>query len=972
MYNFRKIENKWQKIWQQKKSFETGKSSKKKFYMLEMFPYPSAYGLHMGHARNYTIGDVLARYKRMTGLNVLYSMGYDSFGLPAENAAIREGVHPLDYTKKAIKNYINQQRSLGLSYDWSRMVCTHKPDYYKWDQWIFLQFLKKDLAYRKKALVNFCPRCNTVLANEQVENGKCWRHHDTEVEIKDLEQWFLKITEYADKLYDSLDKLKWPETIKEMQRNWINPSEGTLIKFKVDDECIEVFTTRPDTLYGVTFITFAPEHPKVLELVKGTKYETDVKKFINKILLEDKSERTEKEKEGMFIGKYAIHPLTKEKIPIFIANFVLLEYGTGVVMGVPAHDKRDYEFAKKYDLKMITVIAQNKPTRSYLMGASAITNEDLEKIGIKIVRRKDDGDREIEIPKQSVKKYEKMITDKLTPNFWNEYIGEEIVFIFKHKDGKIERLVLNKDTEERIDKLAADFIGENWNKKCVWKWLSENKFYSDLVTHEEEGILVNSEDFNGLTNKKAIIEITSRLNSYNLGNKTIQYHLRDWLISRQRYWGCPIPIIYCDKCGIVPVPEKDLPVKLPKKVDFKSGGNPLATNKEFTNVKCPKCRGNARRETDTMDTFVDSSWYFLRYTDNKNTKEIFSPEKANYWLPIDQYIGGREHATGHLIYFRFFTKFFKDIKLINFDEPALRLFTQGDVNKNGVRMSKSKGNVVDPMDMINEHGSDSLRFYLMFVSSPDSVFEWDDGGIISVSNFLNKLYDLSKAKCGGREKDGIVLSKINSLIGSVTENIENFKYNRALIGIMEFTNYLHKNKDYVSQKVFNESYKALLTLSHPFVPHLTSELNCDSKWPSPNRKLINNEIEFEEEFLSSTMNDIHKIIKLIKKKPNRIKLSVSELWKYDFYKRLKSEASKEFKVLIEKLMTKEHGKEIPRIVQNYIKNPGKVPLVILSQMKELEILNSNKKMLEKEFGCEIEMGKNDSKANPGKVSILIE
>jgi len=850
MYNFRKIEDKWQKKW----NFETKKSSKKKFYMLEMFPYPSAYGLHMGHSRTYIIGDVLARYKRMNGFNVLHPMGYDSFGLPAENAAIKEGIHPLGYTEKAIKNYIRQQKSLGLSYDWSRMIASHTSEYYRWDQWIFLQFLKKGLAYRKKALVNFCPKCNTVLANEQVEKGKCWRHSDTDVEIKELEQWFFRTTQYADKLYREIEKLEWPSTIKDMQKNWISPSKGTLVKFNFENEYIEVFTTRPDTLYGVTAVTFAPEHPKVMELIKGTKNEKDVKKFVNKILLEDKFSRMEKDKEGIFIGKYAVHPLTNEKIPIYVANFILLEYGTGVVMTVPAHDQRDYEFAKKYKIKIKQVIVGNVSDSAY----------------------------------------------------------------------------------------------------------------------EGEGKLINSEKFNGMNNKKAMAEITGYLEKNKLGKEVIQYKLRDWLISRQRYWGCPIPVIYCDKCGIIPVQEKDLPVKLPGNVNFKSGGNPLATNKDFVNVKCPKCKSNARRETDTMDTFVDSSWYFLRYADNKNNKQIFSREKANYWLPVDQYIGGREHATGHLIYFRFFTKAFRDMGLINFDEPVRKLFSQGDVNKEGVRMSKSKGNVIDPMEMVNEYGADSLRFYLMFLSSPGSVFEWDDKGMKSVSNFINKFYELSNAKCKGKTKDRIALSKINSLVEIVTENIENFRYNKALIGIMEFTNYLNRNRDYISQKTFNESYKTLLALLYPFIPHVTSELNCDNKWPKSNRKLINKEIEYSENFLQNTILDVHNIINLINKKPRKIKLSVSESWKYDFYKRLKKEDSKDFNVLIRKLMIKEHGKEIPKIIQSYIKNPGKFPDVILSQSEEVKILEDNIKILENEFNCDVEISKNDAKAYPGKVSILID
>jgi len=848
MYNFKNIEKKWQSKWEKSKEFQAKESKKNKFYLLEMFAYPSSYGLHMGHARNYVIGDVLARYKRLNSINVLYPMGYDSFGLPAENAAIKEGLHPKKYTESSIKNFINQQKKLGLSYDWSRIFATHQKEYYKWDQWIFLQFLKNKLAYRKKALVNYCPKCKTVLANEQVIQGKCWRHSNTNVEIKELEQWFFKTTKYTKELLKDIDKLQWPNTIKDMQRNWIGESEGTLVNFKLNNEKLPVFTTRPDTLYGVTFMIFSPEHPKVLELVKGTKYEKKVKEFIKKTILENKYE----DKEGMFIGKYAVNPLTNEEIPIYIANFVLLEYGTGFIMGVPAHDQRDYEFAKKYNIKIKQVI-----------------------------------------------------------------------------EGDIK-----------------------------------NKAY------ESEGKLINSLKFNGMNSKQAINKITKYLEQKKLGKKIKQYKLRDWLISRQRYWGCPIPIIYCDKCGIVP--ETKLPVILPEKVNFKSGGNPLATNKQFVNTKCPKCKCKAKRETDTMDTFVDSSWYIMRYCDPKNNKKPFDKKKVNYWMPIDQYIGGREHATGHLIYFRFFTKVFRDLGLLNFNEPALRLYNQGDVNKGGIRMSKSKGNVNDPMETINKYGTDSLRFYLMFVSSPDSVLEWDDTGIKSSYNFLNKIYSLKNIKYKSSQKDKIIQSKINSLIIKVTYNIENFEYNKALISIMEFTNYLHKNKELISKEIFDDVYNKLLTLLNPFIPHLTSELKCSKTWPKSNKKLINKEIEFSEEFLYNTINDINKIIKLTRIQPNKIKLFISDSWKYDLFKKLKKEESREFNYLIKKLMIKEHSKQVISIIKSIVKNPRKMPEVILSQQKEYDLLKQNKHLIEKEFNTSIEIIKGDGKARPSKVAIVLE
>ena len=855
MYDFKKIEKKWQSKWENSNEFKVKESKKENFYLLEMLPYPSGYGLHMGHAENYVIGDILARYKRMKGINVLYPMGYDSFGLPAENAAIKEGIHPKKYTENSIKNFTKQQKRLGLSYDWSRSFATHNKEYHKWDQWIFLKFLKEKLAYKKKSLVNFCSECNTVLANEQVIQGKCWRHPSTNVEIKDLEQWFFKTTNYTKELLKGIDKLDWPETIKDMQRNWIGESEGTIVNFELKEgvEKIPVFTTRPDTLYGVTSIIFAPEHPKVMELIKGNVNENKIKKFIKKTILEDKYDR-EKNKEGIFTGRHAINPLTKEKIPIFIANFVLLDYGTGVVMSVPAHDQRDYEFAKEYNLKIKQVI---------------------------------EGD-------------------------------------IKHKA----------------------FTGE--------------------------GNLINSDKFNGMNNKKATITINNHLEKNKLGKRTKQYKLRDWLISRQRYWGCPIPIIYCKDCGVVPVPEKDLPVVLPSNVDFKSGGNPLASNKSFVNTKCPKCNKRAKRETDTMDTFVDSSWYLMRYCDPHNTKKPFDKKKINYWMPINQYIGGREHATGHLIYFRFFTKVFRDLGLLDFDEPATRLFNQGDVNKGGIRMSKSKGNVIDPMETINKYGADSLRFYLMFVAAPESVIEWDETGMNSASNFINKLYSLKDIKYESSQKDHIIQSKINTLISKIGINIDRFEYNKALISIMEFTNYFYKNGDLISKDVFDETYKILLTLLHPFIPHITLELGCSNKWPEANKKLINKELEFSEEFIHDTINDIYKIIKLTNITPTKIKLLISDQWKYGFFKKLKREESKDFNYLIKKLMIKEHSKQVVSILKSVLKNPKRIPEIILSQQKEFNLLNEHKHLIENEFSVEVELVKGDEKAYPSKVAIILE
>ncbi|MBX0310665.1 MAG: leucine--tRNA ligase, partial [Sulfurihydrogenibium sp.] len=569
-YNFQEIENSFLKEWEENKIFKTKEEEGNKYYVLEMFPYPSG-KIHMGHVRNYAIGDVVNRYYRMAGKNTLHPMGWDAFGMPAENAAIKHGVHPAKWTYENIDYMRQQLKRLGFSYDWDREVTTCNPEYYKWNQWIFLKMFEKGIAYRKSAIVNWCPHDLTVLANEQVIEGKCWRC-GTPVVQKEIPSWYLKITDYAERLLEDLEKLKgkWPSQVLIMQENWIGKSEGATIKFPVkgSSDYIEVFTTRPDTIFGVTFMALAPENPLVLDLAKDTPYFEEVKAFVDKIKAMSTKERgIVEEKEGVFTGKYAINPLTNEEIPIYAANYILWGYGTGAIMAVPAHDERDFEFAKKYNLP------------------------------IKVV-------------------------------------------------------VQPKDKEWDFEKSA----------------------------YEEEGILVNSGEFSGLESSKAKQEITKYLEEKGLGKKTINYKLRDWNISRQRYWGTPIPIIYCDDCGIVPVPEEDLPVVLPQDVEFTGvGGSPLSKVEEFVNTTCPKCGKPAKRETDTMDTFVDSSWYFLRYCDPKNDKFPFDKEKVDYWMPVDIYIGGIEHAVLHLLYSRFFTKFLKDIGLVSVDEPFEKLLTQGMV-----------------------------------------------------------------------------------------------------------------------------------------------------------------------------------------------------------------------------------------------------------------------------------------------------
>ncbi|MFH1787302.1 MAG: leucine--tRNA ligase [archaeon] len=758
--NFKKIEKKWQKKWEQEKVFEVEVDKKrKKFYCLEMYPYPSGEGLHIGHGLNYTVGDIFARFKRMNGFNILYPMGYDSFGLPAENAAIKVGIHPKKYTLKSIANFVKQQKILGLSYDWSKMLSSCEVGYYKWNQMFFLKFLEKGLAYRKKAPVNWCPKCNTVLANEQVHQGKCEYHGDVDVEIKHLEQWFFKTTEYADELLKCIDDLEWPERIKSMQRNWIGKSHGTEILFGVEGENWPVFTTRPDTIYGVTFMVIAAQHSDLMSLVTKEQ-KKEVEKFLKKLKSVSEKELEEMDKEGVFTGSYAINPVTKDKIPIWAGNFVIADYGSGMVMAVPAHDQRDFDFAKKYNIPI--------------------------------------------------------------------------------------KVVINPETSElNAEKMSRPYVGE--------------------------GNLINSGEFDSLNNKNAMDEITKFLEKKKLGKKTVQYKLRDWLISRQRYWGTPIPIIYCDKCGVVPVPEKDFPVELPMNVKF-GKGNPLESAKNWISAKCPKCNSKARRETDTMDTFVDSSWYYMRYPDNKNEKKPFDSKVENYWLPVNVYIGGAEHATMHLIYARFWTKALRDMGYINFDEPFKRLFNQGMLHaSDGRKMSKSLGNVINPINVVNEYGADPLRLALVSFASPDSDTHWDEKVLIGSLKFLNKVFDkFENIKIG--KSSAKIESKLNNSIKEITHQIENFKYNLAVIKIRDLFNSLSNEE---SKKVLEKSLKLL----SPFCPHVAEELWARiggdgfislAKWPEVDEEKINKKFEEQEQAVEKLVGDINQIKRITGKEKAKV------------------------------------------------------------------------------------------------------
>lgn len=892
--DFKKIEKKWQERWKEAGIFRVKEGKKKKFYVLEMYPYPSAAGLHMGHIRNYAMGDAYARFRRMQGYNVIYPMGYDAFGLPAENAAIKSRTHPKKYTDKAIAGIKKNQQALGLSYDWSREISTHHPEYYKWNQWFFLQMFKKKLAYKKEAPVNWCKKCKTVLANEQVKDGKCWRCEHG-VEEKLIEQWFLKTTKYADELLKDLDKLKgWPEKIKTMQRNWIGKSNGVNIKMKIkgSKETIETFTTRHDTMYGMTFVVIAPEHPKVMEWVKGTKYEKPTMSFIRKVKKLSLIERTtteKKPKRGVFLGKYAIHPFTKKEIPIYVADFVLMDFGTGIVQAVPAHDQRDFDFAKEYGLPIVVTI---------------------------------------------------------------------------QPDG------------QKLDSKSME------------------------AAYEGHGTMVNSKEFNGMRSEKALDAIAIKLEKMKAGKRTTAYKLRDWGISRQRYWGTPIPIIYCKKCGMVPVPEKDLPVILPTEVKFTGHGNPLANYKPFVETKCPKCKGKAKRETDTMDTFVDSSWYFLRYCSPNEERFAFDKKLVKYWMPVDQYIGGAEHAVMHLLYARFFIKVLRDLKLLNFGEPFTRLFNQGIVYKDGHKMSKSYGNIVTQGHVAKKYGTDTARLFLLFVAAPDSQLEWSDEGIMGTYRFIMRFWKMineSKKKefrTGKLETDDLrMLSRLNSTIKKVTESMEGFRFNITVGTLMEFLNAIQKysnNSKKPHKDMLAECLENLVIMLSPFAPHMCEEswemigkkpFVSVHSWPKADEKKIDPKFEMMENLVDTTTDDIREIIKLVGKSPKEIRIYVAPGWKHTVYKTI---------------MKKFKGKKPDDIIRNLMKIPevrkqgmhavrfadklSKVPNLteMLSDKEEFQALSEAKEFLEKEFSCKVEViegYKSTSakalRAEPGKPGIEV-
>ena len=730
------IEAKWQKYWEENKTFKVEMDKDKpKSYVLEMFPYPSG-NLHMGHVRNYSIGDVIARFRTMKGFNVLHPMGWDSFGMPAENAAIKHNIPPKKWTLENIANMTRQLKALGLSYDWDREVTTCKEDYYKWTQWFFELFYKRGLAVKKESAVNWCDTCNTVLANEQVIDGKCWRC-DHEVVKKDLSQWFFKITDYADELLKDLDLLPgWPERVKTMQHNWIGRSEGLEFSFEIPalNDTVAVYTTRPDTAYGVTFMALAAEHPLIKKICENNPKADEINAFCERVRNQSEIERTssESEKEGVFTGVYCINPFTGRKVEIWVTNYVLYDYGTGAVMGVPTGDQRDWMFADKYGIEKIVTICP---------------------------------------------------------------IGKEL---------KLEEMT------------------------CAYE--------------EKEGMLVNSGEFTGMEMHKAMSAIMDKAEAEGFGKRRVNYRLRDWLISRQRYWGAPIPIIYCQHCGEVLVPEDQLPVRLPEDVSFTAGAkSPLATSEEFVHCKCPKCGADATRETDTMDTFLCSSWYYLRYTDAHNDKMPFDKDVNNYWGPVDQYIGGIEHAILHLLYSRFFVKVLRDAGLVDYDEPFSNLLTQGMVIKDGAKMSKSLGNVVSPEEILSKYGADTARLFILFAAPPERELEWSDQGVEGSFRFLNRIWRIVQAfeavlaqkvteydHSNLSEADKDLRRVLHSSIKKVTNDIETrFNFNTAISTMMELVNALYAYKEAAKEPNAGLIYEAisdLIKMMSPFVPHITEEL----------------------------------------------------------------------------------------------------------------------------------------------------
>jgi leucyl-tRNA synthetase len=913
------IEQKWQQKWDEEEVHRTERTEAEKYYVLEMFPYPSG-NLHMGHVRCFSLGDAPARMKRMQGYNVMHPMGWDAFGLPAENAAIDRGVDPEEWTRDCIDQMRGQFKSLGFSFDWDREVATCDPEYYKWNQWLFLEMLDNGLAYEDESKVNWCPGCETVLADEQVEDGLCWRC-DSVVEQKDMEQWFLKITDYADELLEDLNQLDgWPDKVRKMQDDWIGKSTGAKIRFDVKDSDreLEVFTTRPDTIFGATFMALAPEHELTGEIAENNE---EVEEYREEAMKRDSEEREEKSRAGVFTGRYAENPLTGEEIPIYVAEFILTDYGTGAIMAVPAHDQRDFEFAQEHGIEVREVV----------------------------------------------------------------------------------------EPEEEHDFEEESFEGN--------------------------GKHVNSKFLNGLDKEDAIEKIIEKLEDEEIGEADVNFKLRDWLISRQRYWGTPIPIIHCDTCGTVPVPEEDLPVELPEDVEFTETGNPIETSETWAEVKCPECGEDATRETDTMDTFIGSSWYFLRYISPELEDAPFEVEDANYWMNVDQYIGGIEHAVMHLLYSRFFTKFLRDQDMLEEDEPFERLLTLGMVNHPAYKcpehgwlypeeveddnicekcghevevetrkMSKSKHNVVDPTELIDEYGADVARLFILRASHPTKELDWSQDGVEASMEMLERIYRIVKrtdttneeSVLNDRLEDRIVATKIQRVKQKVTEHMEDYEFNLAINELDKLLTqlYWYEQRE-PDQEILSEGIRSLVKMISPFSPHLAEDLwqedlgheefMLESDWPEVKETLLDEEAEKIDEYFDSVSSDIRDIQELFDDQPETIKIIQSTGWKYSAAEAILEEIEKDNKdvgdIMSQVLDAdlKSHAEDINSMVVDAVENPGKFQKQFVPEDLETEALEQNQRRWKDEFDAEIKIERQEeseedkaTRAEPGRPAIVMD
>jgi leucyl-tRNA synthetase len=915
----KQIEQKWQKKWEEKQVHKAEKDEdKEKYYVVDMFPYTSG-KMHMGHLRPFSLADAVARFKSMQGYNVMHPMGWDAFGMPAENAAIDRDVDPEEYTYECIENMREQFKRIGFSLDWNTELATCDPEYYKWDQWIFRKMLEEGMAYRDEAEVNWCPSCETVLADEQLEDGDCWRCDSEVNQNKEMKQWKLAITDYADELVEDLEKLdNWPEKVREMQENWIGKSRGARIKFPVKDGGeLEVFTTRPDTIFGATFMAVAPEH-RLAEEVAEEKEE--VKEYIEEAKQRENEEREEKSKSGIFTGRYAENPFTGEEIPIYVAEFILTDYGTGAVMAVPAHDQRDWEFAQEHNIEVRKVVEP-----------------------------------------------------------------EEI-----------------HDLEEEA--------------------------------YEGDGRHVNSEFLDGLNKEEAVERTIEELEEEDKGEQDTQYKLRDWLISRQRYWGTPIPVVFCEDCGAIPVPEEDLPVKLPEDVEFTGKGNPVKTSNEFTETECPECGSPAKRETDTMDTFFNSSWYFLRYCSPDFEDAPFDPEKANYWMNVDQYVGGIEHATMHLIYARFFQKFLRDQGMVEQDEPFERLLTQGMINHpaykcpehgwmypeeiedenicskcgaevevDTIKMSKSKNNVVRPSELVEQYGADTARLFILRASHPSKELDWSKDGVQASHDMLNRIDQLvnqnenllTESEPSLEEatlEDRIVSARIQRAVQKVTQYNENYEFNLAAGEIDKLLTKLYWYKQQgADPSIFTHGVKTLIKLIAPFAPHLAEEewnqldngFLYESSWPEVEEELLDEEAEKIDEYFSNVASDIREIQEMVGTEAEKVKVIKPAEWKYEAFQEIEQNLDmKDVGAITGKVVGagfKQHADKVNQKVQDAYQNPGKFRNQLISKEIEEKALKTNKERWEEEFNAEVTVEEEEEssedkadRAEPGKPAILIQ